>query len=70
MAKSSKSNHFFIIKLLIFKTLMGNLNNFKSILNAFWKLFKNECFEKIFKFKIFTDKTIAYNILNNLKSLS
>ena len=49
---------------------MGNLNNFKSILNAFWKLFKNECFEKIFKFHIFTNKTIEGKILNNSNSLS
>ena len=49
---------------------MGNLNEFKSILNAFWEFFKNECFEKIFKFQIFTNKTIDSNILNNSNSLS
>ena len=49
---------------------MGNLNDFISSLNAFWELFKNKCFEKIFKFHIFTNKTTDSNILNNIKSLS
>ena len=49
---------------------MGNLNDFISSLNAFWELFKNKCFEKIFKLQIFTNKTIDSNILNNIKSLS